>query len=1709
MRTITKTSLYLFSIALLAVGVLGISSQKIYAADSISSASYIDSDDDGTVDHLKWTFDTNITQCTYEANDWVVVTPGDINVAVTGIDTSDPESSGEGDCNGSDAVVYLTVTADSGETGGSTDPVVSYLNQGAAGSLQDSGVISSKASITQSDGAAPVLTAVTTGTGGNLNRLTFTYTEPMTVLNGGSTASKGDITTAGTVAGFGSFATTGDVQVNTGLNTIGGNGTDTITIDLAGQAGGYLQSASSTQPSGVFTPVGSAQLTDANALQVNTLASGPTTSGTAWDLTKPTLSSVTIDDAAGDNGQVDQALIIFSEAVRDSNITNGDADLGSGGTTTGTFSTDGADDNTTTFNRTVDDNGVDTSASAGDFTYSGATTLITDIAGNLLDTATDGQIATGDIVEIDGADPILTGVTLSLSGNRNRISFAYSENITLSGGDGASTTLKGDIASAGTVAGFGTFASAGDVAAVSTKNTISGSGTSTITLDLADQTGGYLQPTSSSEPSGVFTPVASAQVADANSNQVNTSVTPTAAGGGWDLTKPNLSSITVNDAAGSNGRIDQAVLVFDSPMRDSSFVDARADLGSTGTTTGTFSTGTPNDATMTFNRTADDNALDTSVAAGDFTYTGSGEYITDLAGNLVDTTSDGDIATSDMVETDGAAPVVLSAEYSDTNTDGAVDRVRFNTSTDVGIVCTAFTAQADFTVGTPGDVNLVTNAGDSCVTDGSTYFAIDLATPGAADTTGGTTAPVVTYAQPGNGVEDGAGNDVPTAAGVTVADYAAPIYVDSITIDNDGDGTVDYVRVEYSEAIDDSSVAAGDYEAGIADTTSTHLAEAFTSGQPAAGTYTDVVDDEYIYVAVSDGTTETITALKTDYQLYIEQAGAVNDNSSAGNTLVSFIATQSSDGASPIILIGSAYTDSDGDGTVDEISMDFSENINFTFAPADWAFGVAGAISLAGDYLPGDCIAASANVTCTDANNSDVTADANETGANGGAEPRWDYNAGTPGNINDGNGNNLAAVNTTLADAAAPIPVSATLDYNDNVSELVVTFSEEVDSALTDESDFSISNAPGGGEIPLTQATTTVGDSLTQTFSLTEIERNSAYLLSGMTGGDAVAVVLDTAATAVTESAAGGLQNVLTNGVAVAETEDTNAPTLTQWDIDFNNDQFTLTFSETVDVSSVDWTTVTIQDGDGTVVPVTTSYTLTGGSTASSDGITVVLDLNATDVNAIKADTGLATSSADAYMSITAGFIDDMGTNDITAIANTAGLQAASYSGSGSIGSLTAPHVLLASNILGQVTVAGIQFQNENDLPADGKIVIIFPTGFYTGAAAAITNANNIDGTFAVTYAGDTVTITRQNDGTIVSGGTSIDFDLESVTNPIVEGTTGTFTFETRTAANALIDQNIAVSGTPIIMAPSGGNTNTGGGGGGGGGGGSSPTIKVAGLVKEEEAKAAAKAAEEAVAAEEATMHKAAGPVPEFMDTFGHWAEGYVRRIAQMGIVEGKGENQFAPNDNITRAELLKIALGSFEYEVPEEVTQNPLPDVMIGDWYAPYVKSAFDNDIIYGFNNGFGPNSPATRGMAATILVKSAEYDDVDTHFAENYTIHPEWTYANFPDVPMDAYYAPFVSYLADMQIVSGYEDGTFGPDNSITRGEIAKIVVNILGLDPIEVEEPIEEEVTAEEEVVEPVIEDEEMMEGQGLDEEEAEEEGEGEEEGEAEEEGEGDAI
>lgn len=118
---------------------------------------------------------------------------------------------------------------------------------------------------------------------------------------------------------------------------------------------------------------------------------------------------------------------------------------------------------------------------------------------------------------------------------------------------------------------------------------------------------------------------------------------------------------------------------------------------------------------------------------------------------------------------------------------------------------------------------------------------------------------------------------------------------------------------------------------------------------------------------------------------------------------------------------------------------------------------------------------------------------------------------------------------------------------------------------------------------------------------------------------------------------------------------------------------------------------------------------------------------------------------------------------------------------------------------------------------------------------------------------------------------------------------------------------------------------------------------------------------------------------------------------------------------------------------VPEKQWTNPFVDVPGDAWYYDAVKYVNENGLMAGTSaNTFAPDLTTTRGMIVTILYRLEGSPDIENEI---------WGYP-FKDVDANAYYAEAVYWARMNGIVAGYSDELFGPDDTITREQMATIL-------------------------------------------------------------------
>ena len=173
-------------------------------------------------------------------------------------------------------------------------------------------------------------------------------------------------------------------------------------------------------------------------------------------------------------------------------------------------------------------------------------------------------------------------------------------------------------------------------------------------------------------------------------------------------------------------------------------------------------------------------------------------------------------------------------------------------------------------------------------------------------------------------------------------------------------------------------------------------------------------------------------------------------------------------------------------------------------------------------------------------------------------------------------------------------------------------------------------------------------------------------------------------------------------------------------------------------------------------------------------------------------------------------------------------------------------------------------------------------------------------------------------------------------------------------------------------------------------------------------------------------VYPAADPKPE-LNTADHYA-----------YIIGYPGGEVKPNGDITRAETATIFFRMLTDESRDAMwsTKNSFTDVNEGDWFNNAVSTMENSGIIKGYPDGsFKPNGKITRAEFAAMAIRffkvekagEAKYTDTAGHWAE-----------------------ADIGKAHARGLITGYPDGTFRPDQPITRAEAIAVINRMLGRAP-----------------------------------------------------------
>lgn len=182
--------------------------------------------------------------------------------------------------------------------------------------------------------------------------------------------------------------------------------------------------------------------------------------------------------------------------------------------------------------------------------------------------------------------------------------------------------------------------------------------------------------------------------------------------------------------------------------------------------------------------------------------------------------------------------------------------------------------------------------------------------------------------------------------------------------------------------------------------------------------------------------------------------------------------------------------------------------------------------------------------------------------------------------------------------------------------------------------------------------------------------------------------------------------------------------------------------------------------------------------------------------------------------------------------------------------------------------------------------------------------------------------------------------------------------------------------------------------------------------------------------------HDQSKPRITFIDIEGvPWAQDPIEIMAGLGIIDGIGNNEFDPNNNVTRAQFAKLVVQTLGIT---GTASNPFKDVKSTDWFAKDVALAYESGIINGVSSTqFAPNRPITRQEMAVMMVRAINVKQQVIPQNMNETLG-KYTDRN----QIDLWAREGVTIAIEQGLIKGMTQTTIAPQSNATRAQSAVIM-------------------------------------------------------------------
>ena len=170
-------------------------------------------------------------------------------------------------------------------------------------------------------------------------------------------------------------------------------------------------------------------------------------------------------------------------------------------------------------------------------------------------------------------------------------------------------------------------------------------------------------------------------------------------------------------------------------------------------------------------------------------------------------------------------------------------------------------------------------------------------------------------------------------------------------------------------------------------------------------------------------------------------------------------------------------------------------------------------------------------------------------------------------------------------------------------------------------------------------------------------------------------------------------------------------------------------------------------------------------------------------------------------------------------------------------------------------------------------------------------------------------------------------------------------------------------------------------------------------------------------------------------------ADGWLLTDEHIAYIEGFPDGLIHPDEYMTRGQVAAMIYRLLRTDIQSKYTTSfhPFVDVSYNSWYETYIAALYKLSIVEGIGGGYyAPDSNITRAQFATILVRFLE----STEYNKS---------VSFVDVSINHWAYDYICKAVSNELIEGYGDGRFGPDDYITRAQAITMMNRLLDRDTV----------------------------------------------------------